>query len=62
MANSTRDYFQFRGDPRARVREFETVPEGRRMVQSLESEERYLTERSRAQERQLVEELAGKVE
>ena len=62
MANSTRDYFQFRGDPRARVREFETVPEGRRMVQSLESEELLFNRALASAERQLVEELAGKVE
>lgn len=34
---TNRQYFQFSGDPRARGREHETVPEGRRMVLSLES-------------------------
>ena len=61
MANQRAIIFSFEVT-RARVREFETVPEGRRMVQSLESEELLFNGALASAERQLVEELAGKVE
>ena len=60
--DSTRDYFQFSGDPRARVREYETVPEGRRMVLSLESRESLISRAIGQMETQVVDELSRKVD
>ena len=60
--NSTRDYFQFSGDPRARVRDYETVPEGRRMVLSLESRESLVSRAIGQLETQVVDELSRKVD
>ena len=60
--DSSRSYFQFSGDPRARERDFETVPEGLRATQNLESRDSLVSRAIVEMERAVASELARKVD